>query len=194
MTARPGRHEKPPHSHRPPGVACPADAKGKMAYTHFAQIHPAAFPWPPDAPPVRDRRTRPPDPPWRHALRLKSITDFRREAWRTRPGTRPGDFRENAAGDLTNSVRDEYCSFMGTRDPFKASEVVSRRGGAAKQPLSRDIIVAAALDLLTQEGLDGLSLRKVAAALDTGAASLYAYVEDLQELHALLLDRALAGR
>ena len=47
MTARPGRHEKPPHSHRPPGVACPADAKGKMAYTHFAQIHPAAFPWPP---------------------------------------------------------------------------------------------------------------------------------------------------
>jgi AcrR family transcriptional regulator len=94
---------------------------------------------------------------------------------------------------LTNSVRDEYCSFMGTRDPFKASEVVSRRGGAAKQPLSRDIIVAAALDLLTQEGLDGLSLRKVAAALDTGAASLYAYVEDLQELHALLLDRALAG-
>ncbi len=82
---------------------------------------------------------------------------------------------------------------MGTRDPFKASEVVSRRGGAAKQPLSRDIIVAAALDLLTQEGLDGLSLRKVAAALDTGAASLYAYVEDLQELHALLLDRALAG-
>jgi hypothetical protein len=47
MTARPGRHEKPLHSHRPPGVACPADAKGKMAYTHFAQIHPAGFPWPP---------------------------------------------------------------------------------------------------------------------------------------------------
>lgn len=82
---------------------------------------------------------------------------------------------------------------MGTRDPFKAPEVVSRRGGAAKQPLGRDIIVAAALDLLMQEGLDGLSLRKVAAALDTGAASLYAYVEDLQELHALLVDRALAG-
>src|SRR6185369_12030599 len=38
----------------------------------------------------------------------------------------------------------------------------------------------------------GMSLRKVAAALDTGPASLYAYVNDLDELHALVLDRALA--
>jgi AcrR family transcriptional regulator len=37
----------------------------------------------------------------------------------------------------------------------------------------------------------GLSLRKVAAALDTGAASLYVYVTNLDELHALVLDRAL---
>jgi AcrR family transcriptional regulator len=37
----------------------------------------------------------------------------------------------------------------------------------------------------------GLSLRKVAAALDTGAASLYVYVANLDELHALVLDRVL---
>ncbi len=37
----------------------------------------------------------------------------------------------------------------------------------------------------------GLSLRKVAAALDTGAASLYVYVTNLDELHALVLDRVL---
>ena len=37
-----------------------------------------------------------------------------------------------------------------------------------------------------------MSLRKVAAALETGPASLYAYVRDLDELHALVLDRALA--
>jgi AcrR family transcriptional regulator len=36
-----------------------------------------------------------------------------------------------------------------------------------------------------------MSLRKVAAALQTGPASLYAYVDDLRELHALVLDRAL---
>jgi AcrR family transcriptional regulator len=81
---------------------------------------------------------------------------------------------------------------MATRNPFDAPHVASRRGGPVKTPLSRDAIVAEALRQLTSEGLDGMSLRKVAAALDTGAASLYAYVTDLDELHALVLDRALA--
>jgi AcrR family transcriptional regulator len=81
---------------------------------------------------------------------------------------------------------------MGTRNPFAASEVVSRRGGPAKQPLSRDAIVAEALDQLTRDGLDSMSLRKVAAALETGPASLYVYVHDLDELQALVFDRALA--
>jgi AcrR family transcriptional regulator len=36
-----------------------------------------------------------------------------------------------------------------------------------------------------------MSLRKVAARLETGAASLYAYVDDLRELQALVLDHAL---
>jgi AcrR family transcriptional regulator len=82
---------------------------------------------------------------------------------------------------------------MQNRNPFQAPEVVSRRGGPAKVPLSRDAIVTEALGLLTREGLEGMSLRKVATALDTGPASLYAYVHNLQELRALVLDRALAG-
>ena len=61
-----------------------------------------------------------------------------------------------------------------------------------KQPLSRDRIVDEALRQIRADGLKGMSLRKVAAALDTGAASLYAYVDDLDSLHALVLDRALA--
>ena len=61
-----------------------------------------------------------------------------------------------------------------------------------KQPLSRDLIVVEALRQLKEDGLKGMSLRKVAAALDTGPASLYAYVDDLDALHALVLDRALA--
>jgi AcrR family transcriptional regulator len=81
---------------------------------------------------------------------------------------------------------------MRTRNPFEAPDVTSRRGGPAKQPLSREAIVRVALDLLTREGLEGMSLRKVAAVLDTGPASLYAYVEDLRELQTLVLDRALA--
>lgn len=82
---------------------------------------------------------------------------------------------------------------MAARNPFTARAVKSRRGGPVKPPLSRDAIVRAALDLLQREGLEGMSLRKVAAALDTGAASLYAYVDDLRALQALVLDRALAG-
>jgi AcrR family transcriptional regulator len=71
-------------------------------------------------------------------------------------------------------------------------EVVSRRARPAKAPLSRDGIVATGLELLAEQGLPGLSLRRIAAALDTGPASLYAYVDNLEELRALVLDRALA--
>ena len=70
-------------------------------------------------------------------------------------------------------------------------KVVSRRARPAKSPLSQDAIVTTALELLSREGMTGLSLRKVAAALDTGAASLYVYVADLNELHDLVLDRVL---
>jgi AcrR family transcriptional regulator len=82
---------------------------------------------------------------------------------------------------------------MGKSNPFEGRDVQSRRGGPVKEPLSRDRIVAEALRLLAHEGKDGMSLRKVAAALETGPASLYAYVDDLQALEALVLDRALAA-
>jgi AcrR family transcriptional regulator len=71
--------------------------------------------------------------------------------------------------------------------------VKSRRGGPVKAPLSREVIVEEAFRQLTAEGLKGMSLRKVAAALETGPASLYAYVNDLRELQTLVLDRALAN-
>lgn len=78
-----------------------------------------------------------------------------------------------------------------TKNPFDAREVRSRRGGSKKEPLSRERIVEEALRLLAEDGPEGMSLRKVAGALDTGAASLYAYVDDLPALKALMLDRAL---
>jgi AcrR family transcriptional regulator len=72
-------------------------------------------------------------------------------------------------------------------------EVISRRSRPAKAPLSRDVIVSTALEILEKDGLAGLSLRRVAVALDTGAASLYVYLENLDELYALMLDQALAA-
>jgi AcrR family transcriptional regulator len=77
---------------------------------------------------------------------------------------------------------------MNTKDQ---KQIISRRARPAKAPLSREVIVSTALEVLAQEGLAGLSLRKVAAALDTGPASLYVYVANLRELHELMLDQAL---
>lgn len=71
-------------------------------------------------------------------------------------------------------------------------EVKSRRERPAKAPLSREAIVDQAIELLARDGLTGLSLRKIASALDTGAASLYVYVANLEELRGLILDRILA--
>lgn len=66
----------------------------------------------------------------------------------------------------------------------------SRRNRPAKPPLSRDAIVKAALAILEAEGVSGISLRRVASAVDTGPASLYVYFDNLNDLHAAMLDAA----
>lgn len=71
-------------------------------------------------------------------------------------------------------------------------KVMSRRSRPSKAPLSREKIVLTALDIIAKDGINGLSLRRVATALDTGAASLYVYLDNLNELYALMLDQALA--
>lgn len=64
-----------------------------------------------------------------------------------------------------------------------------RREETPRQPLTRDAIVEAALTLLDREGINGLSMRKLAQELGVGAASLYWHVRDKEELLGLLLDR-----
>jgi len=53
---------------------------------------------------------------------------------------------------------------------------------------SRAEITAAAVDIADREGLDAVSMRRVAAELGTGAASLYRYVETREELLDLMTD------
>jgi AcrR family transcriptional regulator len=60
---------------------------------------------------------------------------------------------------------------------------------AGRKPLTRDAIVDAGLALLEREGLQGVSMRKLAQELDAGAASLYWHVGDKEELLSLMLDR-----
>jgi AcrR family transcriptional regulator len=69
----------------------------------------------------------------------------------------------------------------------------SRRDRPAKPALSREAIVEAALAIVRDEGVAALSMRRLAQALDTGAASLYVYVANRDELQELLFDAAVAS-
>jgi AcrR family transcriptional regulator len=69
---------------------------------------------------------------------------------------------------------------------------VSRRDRPAKPPLSRDGVIAVALRIMREEGLEKVTMRRVAAELDTGPASLYVYVANMAELHGALLDELLS--
>ncbi|GAA2076974.1 hypothetical protein GCM10009801_32730 [Streptomyces albiaxialis] len=66
-----------------------------------------------------------------------------------------------------------------------------RRGRPAR--LSRERIVEAALALVTEEGSEALSMRKVADALGSAPMSIYRHVRDKDELLLLVLDRIVAG-
>jgi AcrR family transcriptional regulator len=60
---------------------------------------------------------------------------------------------------------------------------------ATRRPgLTVEQIVAAAISILDEGGIAGLSMRKVADRLDTGAATLYAYVSGRDELLELVFD------
>ena len=53
--------------------------------------------------------------------------------------------------------------------------------------------MGAAFEIVAREGYDALSMRRVAAALDTGPASLYAHVVNKEDLDDLLIGHLCAG-
>jgi AcrR family transcriptional regulator len=67
----------------------------------------------------------------------------------------------------------------------------SRRPAPPRPQLSREVIVDVAMRLLDADGLDGVSMRRVAEELGTGPASLYAHVANKEELLELLLERVI---
>ncbi|MDO5068198.1 MAG: TetR family transcriptional regulator [Propionibacteriaceae bacterium] len=68
----------------------------------------------------------------------------------------------------------------------------SRRARPAKPPLSREVILREARDIARVEGVDGLTMRALAQRLDTGAAALYVYLRNRDEIITTLFDEALA--
>src|ERR1051326_7319273 len=68
----------------------------------------------------------------------------------------------------------------------------TRQAGNQRPQLSRDVIVDTALRLLDADGLEGVSMRRVAEELGTGPASLYAHVANKEELLDLLHERVVS--
>jgi AcrR family transcriptional regulator len=67
-----------------------------------------------------------------------------------------------------------------------------RKTAPSKQPLSQALILDTALRVLRAEGLDAVTMRRVAQELGTGPASLYAHVSNKGELLELMLDHIAA--
>jgi AcrR family transcriptional regulator len=69
----------------------------------------------------------------------------------------------------------------------RAPEPITRR----REPITREAIVETALRLLDRDGLDELSMRRIADELDTGPASLYRHVGSKEGLLDLVFDRVI---
>ena len=63
----------------------------------------------------------------------------------------------------------------------------------AAQRLSREEIVAAAVAAADRDGVDAVSMRRVAAALGSGTMSLYRHVASREQLLDLMIDSAYSG-
>lgn len=87
-------------------------------------------------------------------------------------------------------------------EPPEGGTVGGPRGGASYDPcvsrprpidrLTRERILDAAWALVARDGLESLSMRRIAAELQTGPMSLYNHVADKDDVLAGLLDRVFA--
>ncbi|WP_129666627.1 TetR/AcrR family transcriptional regulator [Phytoactinopolyspora endophytica] len=83
--------------------------------------------------------------------------------------------------------------YSGSGDVHRSIELLwnlrERPTRGPKPGLTLDRIVTAAIEIADAEGLEALSMRKVATKLDVGTMSLYRYVPGKSELLDLMLDR-----
>jgi AcrR family transcriptional regulator len=75
--------------------------------------------------------------------------------------------------------------------PLPPARPRPERTSGRRRSLDRDTVVDAALRVLDTEGLDAVTIRRVAQELGTSGTALYTYVRDKEELVDLLLDRVI---
>ena len=74
----------------------------------------------------------------------------------------------------------------------RRNERPPERAGQPRGKTSLDEVIEAALRIVDAEGLEALTLRRLAAELGVGAMTVYSYVRDKDELLDLVVDRAVA--
>ena len=75
--------------------------------------------------------------------------------------------------------------------PLADDATATRRGSSTgrKKPITVDAIIETAFGIVEREGYRALTMRRVASALETGPASLYAHVVNKDDLDDLLIGR-----
>jgi AcrR family transcriptional regulator len=73
----------------------------------------------------------------------------------------------------------------------RAREPVSRRGQPPRPALSRAAIIGAGLQIADGEGLHAVTMRRVAAELDTSASALYVYISGRDDLLDAMFDHVM---
>jgi AcrR family transcriptional regulator len=81
------------------------------------------------------------------------------------------------------------------QEPGEVSTPAARRGpsGGTKKPITVETIISTAFGIVEKEGYQALTMRRVAAALETGPSSLYAHVVNKEDLDELLIGRLCAA-
>jgi AcrR family transcriptional regulator len=104
-----------------------------------------------------------------------------------------GTSRTSDTGSTGSAGRPGSTETSGSGDIARTLELLwdtGRRPSRGPKPtLTLDRIVEAAVQVADTEGLEGLSMRRVAAELGTGTMSLYRYVPGKGELLDLMLNR-----
>ncbi|MFF8405596.1 TetR/AcrR family transcriptional regulator [Streptomyces sp. NPDC014846] len=77
--------------------------------------------------------------------------------------------------------------------PWERERPTRDRTAPARAPLSRERVVEAAFIVLDRQGLDGLSMRQVAAELGVTVSALYAHVSSKDDLLELMYTRLFDG-
>lgn len=102
-----------------------------------------------------------------------------------------GEQCSRTAADLSSTLFPVSAAELPSPPRLSPRDAAKTRRTPRQRALSREAIIDAALAIVDTEGLDALTMRTVAAALRTGAASLYAYVGSKDELIELVVDRVI---